>query len=90
MIVWENDSDTIVLKPIEIRGKRGVKKKKKTIGFRPTTNYDSIISKTPEELAEWLWFKTGKCPPFDMCPSPRIPCEVKDCWLDWLKQETET
>ena len=30
MIAWENDSDTIVLKPIEIRGKRGVKKMKKT------------------------------------------------------------
>ena len=51
------------------------------------TNYDRIISKTPEELAEWLWFKVGKCPPFDVCPSQCIPCEAKDCWLDWLKQE---
>lgn len=30
MIVWGNDSDTIILKPIEIRSKRGVKKMKKT------------------------------------------------------------
>ena len=30
MIVWKNDSDTIILKPIEIRSKRGVKKTKKT------------------------------------------------------------
>ena len=30
MIVWNNDSDTIILKPIEIRSKRGVKKMKKT------------------------------------------------------------
>jgi hypothetical protein len=30
MIVWKNDSDTIILKPIEIRSKRGVKKMKKT------------------------------------------------------------
>ena len=51
------------------------------------TNYDRIISKTPEELAEWLWLKVGKCPPFDVCPSQCIPCEAKDCWLDWLKQE---
>lgn len=29
MIVWKNDSDTIILKPIEIRSKRGVKKMKK-------------------------------------------------------------
>ena len=55
----------------------------------PKTNYERIISKTPEELAEWLWFKVGKCPPFDVCPSQCIPCEAKDCWLDWLKQEVE-
>ena len=30
MVVWKNDSDTIILKPIEIRSKRGVKKMKKT------------------------------------------------------------
>lgn len=53
------------------------------------TNYDRIISKTPEELAKWLWFKVGKCPPFHVCPSQSIPCEAKDCWLDWLRQEAE-
>ena len=54
---------------------------------KPKTNADRIRSMTDEELAKWLWFKVGKCPPFDVCPSPCIPCEVKDCWLDWLRQE---
>lgn len=56
---------------------------------KPKTNADLIRSMTDEELAKWLWFKVGKCPPFDVCPSPSIPCEVKDCWLDWLKQKAE-
>ena len=54
------------------------------------TNADRIRSMTDEALAEWLWFKAGKCPPFDVYPSQCIPCEAKDCWLDWLKQEVET
>lgn len=41
MIVWENDSDTIVLKPIEIRGKRGVKKMKKTSSAIYIPNMDA-------------------------------------------------
>ena len=54
---------------------------------RLKSNADRIRSMTDEELAEWLWFKVGKCPPFDVCPSQCTPCEAKDCWLDWLKQE---
>ena len=54
---------------------------------KPVTNADCIRSMTDEKLAEWLWLKVGKCPPFNVCPSQRIPCEAKDCWLDWLKQE---
>lgn len=55
----------------------------------PITNGDKIRSMTDDELAEWLWFKVGKCPPFDVCPSQCIPCEAKDCWLDWLRQEVD-
>ena len=62
---------------------------KKHMNQSKPTNYDRIISKTPEELAEWLWFKVGKCPPFDVCPSQCIPCEAKDCWLDWLREEEQ-
>jgi len=58
------------------------------------TNYDRIISKTPEELAEWIlrdpfigYFAV--CPPGtkdgDDCPAS--PCE--QCWLDWLKSPVE-
>jgi hypothetical protein len=47
------------------------------------TNYDRIISKTPEELAVWLSiYCRGKTPPYEPC---RNSCEA--CWLDWLKQE---
>ncbi len=54
------------------------------------TNADRIRAMSDEELAEWLWFKVGKCPPFDVCPSQCIPCEAKDCWLDWLKKKAES
>ena len=52
------------------------------------TNYDRIISKTPEELAEWIAeiadHGGGRCAPgcYD--------CTAKTCesaWPDWLKQE---
>ena len=39
------------------------------------TNYDRIISKTPEELAEWL--------------EDRLPLPSNGLWLDWLKQEVK-
>ena len=46
---------------------------------KPKTNYDRIISKTPEELARFLYVKTCEdgYPQFDTIPG----------WLDWLKQE---
>lgn len=52
------------------------------------TNYDRIISKTTEELADWIAdiadHGGGRCAPgcYD-CSNNR--CE--DAWLDWLKQE---
>jgi hypothetical protein len=59
-------------------------------GFIPMTNYDRIISKTPEELAEWLYVLNDEhcdsvCPPSDpACPSHE---NCVECWLDWLRQE---
>jgi len=59
---------------------------------KPITNYDRIISKTPEELAEWLrnirysW----TCLPRDngnRCADFKDDCNA--CWLDWLRQETK-
>lgn len=56
------------------------------------TNYDRIISKTPEEMAEFL-NQDGVCPPEriypDSCPNcDRVTLKVCcDCWLDWLKEE---
>ena len=48
---------------------------------KPITNYDCIISKSPEELAEWIAGDvlnlTGG--------SLKMATEA---WLDWLKQET--
>ena len=58
---------------------------------RRQTNYDSIISKTPEELATLISesIDCGVCEEmhgFRMCDAvPYKSCE--DCWLDWLKQE---
>lgn len=62
--------------------------------FKPITNYDRIISGTPEEMAEFL-AKNGDCPPEKMyplrCPDcGRVTPKVcYDCWLDWLKQEAQ-
>ena len=52
---------------------------------KPQTNYDRIISKTPEELAEWLtlclWGINREVPFL-------LDCNVDRC-LDWLKQEAK-
>lgn len=63
---------------------------------KPQTNYDRIISKTPEELAVWLAQQEYRRPRFDgwlpLCNHVMGPrtchkdgCEK--CWLDWLRQE---
>lgn len=44
---------------------------------KPMSNYDRLISKTPEELAEWL-----SC----NCTGDGYGNGAED-WLDWLKQE---
>lgn len=58
---------------------------------KPKTNYDRIISKTPEELAEWI-VEIADCDEceemhgFRMCDAaPDKACE--DCWAGWLRQE---
>ena len=61
----------------------------------PITNYDRIISKTPEELAKFMG-ELPCCPPgadvTELC-YPMDSCEGTDlqvqCWLDWLQQEGE-
>lgn len=54
----------------------------------PMTNYNRIISKTPEELAEWIDTVFAEC---EWCRPEKIDddCErdCKLCILDWLKQE---
>lgn len=59
----------------------------------PETNYQRLVRKTPEELAEWL---TQGC-----CPSDHGGSDIgdkkgycsdyscKDCWLDWMMQEAK-
>ena len=54
---------------------------------KPITNYDRIISKTPEELAEWLVLVEQRI--LEMQPALERPALYKD-WLDWLKQEDES
>lgn len=53
-----------------------------------TTNYDRIIRKTPEELADWISnvpYREGDvCPPTHKC-SLDMSCEK--CWLAWLQKE---
>lgn len=57
----------------------------------PQTNYDRLISKTPEELSVLLG---ESCPPGSGCLtckdytdviSGNRRCDI--CWLDWLRQE---
>ena len=60
---------------------------------KPITNYDRIISKTPEELAVLISesIDCGVCKEmhgFRMCDVAQYKsCE--DCWLDWLKKEAD-
>lgn len=46
----------------------------------PLTNYDCIISKSPEELAKWIATRSTN-------PQRIGWSEWVQCWLDWLKQE---
>lgn len=64
---------------------------------KPTTNYDRLVSKTPEELAETLRALTDcvRCFAWDKdecdvwqqrpCYTGEIPC--KEMWIRWLGKE---
>lgn len=65
---------------------------------KPVTNYDRIVSKSPEELAVWLAQQKYRRPRFDgwlpLCNhvmGAKV-CHAhgyEACWLDWLKEEAE-
>lgn len=55
------------------------------------TNYDRLISKTPEELAGWISAYSENC---DDCRhirsgDPYVNGGCYSCWLDWLKSPVE-
>lgn len=57
---------------------------------KPQTNYDRLISKTPEELAKWIEsMEPAACPwrddHGDDCPYTNC----SDCLLSWLKSPVE-
>ena len=56
---------------------------------KPITNYDRIISKSPEELADFLW-SIGNNPAtgnYYLNGKLLFSCADGNGWLDWLKQE---
>lgn len=62
---------------------------------KPQTNYDRIISKTPEEMAEFLQKIRGGCMALttksDSCNfyTDDLNTDCKACWLEWLQQDAE-
>ena len=57
------------------------------------TNADRIRAMTDEELSYYLDGLAGDgCPPqmSPVCNKERYKCNVRKCWLEWLKQEAET
>lgn len=50
--------------------------------FAHATNYDRVMSKTPEELAEWIVHKTDG-------NGFEGYNERVEAWLGWLKQEAK-
>lgn len=55
------------------------------------TNYDRIISKTPEELAEWLYIMRSRltCIPDIQIEKCAKKTDCKKCYLEWVKMEGE-
>lgn len=65
------------------------KKCEKAKWRKSITNYDRIISKTPEELADFLW-SIGNNPAtgnYYLNGKLLFSCADGNGWLDWLKQE---
>ena len=61
--------------------------------FEQLTNYDRIISKTPEKLAVWFCqkqFREGDfCPPEHGWQYCQKADGCRECWLSWLKAPVE-
>ena len=51
------------------------------------TNADHIRSMTNDELAEWIAYRQGCFERQDKRCSKYGTC--RDCWFDWLKEETK-
>lgn len=52
----------------------------------PTTNYDRLISKTPEEMTEWIEsIEPSACPWRDDHGDNCRFAHCRECWLSWLK-----
>jgi hypothetical protein len=62
---------------------------------KPTTNYDRLIRKTPEEMAEKIGgsIDCEVCKTMHHSESGECPCRPHqscvDFWLDWLRQEAK-
>lgn len=58
---------------------------------RKPSNSDRIRAMTDEELSYYLDGLAGDgCPPqmSPVCNKERYKCNVRKCWLEWLKQES--
>lgn len=54
--------------------------------FKQMTNYDHLISKTPDEMTEWIEsIEPATCPWRDDHGDNCRFTHCSDCWLDWLK-----
>ena len=51
---------------------------------KPITNYDRIVSKTPEELAMWIAHPKISYCQHDICDGET---DCAECALQWLKEE---
>lgn len=56
--------------------------------YKPQTNADKVRAMTDEELAEFI--EHSPYPPNATCSEEGCKFDTcVDCWLDWLKQESE-
>lgn len=67
------------------------KKKNPPICRKPKTNYDLLISKTPEEMAKWLTEKIHciGCPQKENCMLYERSINCRGVLLDWLKSPAD-
>lgn len=57
------------------------------VEIAPVTNYDRLVSKSPEELAEWIMsIEPAACPFRDDHGDDCRFTHCEKCWLDWLKE----